>query len=164
MAHPILHVPNELDDPAQTYDAHGQSWNFNGQTAQAQDDEASALFTNVIVAGGDALQGDPLLAHSRPGALGSGSVILTAYLPHDLYGSERSALPGGAKCPGLTLGECEGMRFVHNLMMSAYGDLYLDYGPPCPPATNCVPSVRSAQVKHPDFALPIELKLSVYVF
>lgn len=164
IAHPILHVPNELDDPANTYDAHGQTWNFNGQTAQAQDDEASALFTNVIVAGGDALQGDPLLAHSRPGALGSGSVILTAYLPYDLYGSERSALPGGAKCPDLTLGECEGMRFIHNLMMSAYGDLYLDYGPPCPAWTNCVPSVRSALVQHPDFAVPIELKLNVYVF
>lgn len=166
ISHPILHTPDELDDPAHTYDARGQTWNFNGQTAQAQGSEDTALFTNVIVEG-DALTGNPLLADSKPGAIGNGSIILTTYLPYDLYNNPaKSGQPstGLGACPGYTVGQCESMKFVHNLLMSGYGDLYLDYGPQCPLQTNCIPEVRSAQIRHPDFTDPIQLRLNVFVF
>jgi hypothetical protein len=168
ISHPILHTPDELDDPAHNYDARGESWNFNGQTAQVQQSEATALFTNVIVENGDAINGNPLLADSKPGAIGNGSVILTSYLPYDLYNNPaKSGQPssGPNACPGgYTTGACESLKFIHNLLMSGYGDLYLDYGPECPLQTNCIPDVRSAQIRHPLFADPIQLKLNVFVF
>jgi hypothetical protein len=166
IGHPILHTPDELDDPAHNYDARGEVWRFNGQTAQVQQNESTALFTNVIVEG-DAQTGNPLLADSKPGAIGNGSIILTSYLPYDLYddaakSSQTSSGPDA--CPGRTTGACEAMKFIHNLLMSGYGDLYLDYGPECPQETNCIPEVRSAQIRHPDFTDPIQLQLNVFVF
>src|SRR5205085_140884 len=105
-----------------------------------------------------------------------GSIILTSYLPYDLFGpssagAARSAQAAGAACPGnspagtaWTVGQCEGLKFMHNLLMSGYGDLYLDYGPPIPDLTDVQPSVRVAEIRHPDFADPIELTLIVFVF
>jgi hypothetical protein len=174
-SHPILHTPDELDNPAITYDSRGQAWDFNGQTAQAQQAETTALFTNVIVQGGDATLGDPLLADSKPGAIGNGTIILSSYLPYDLYGAQdtsagqasRQAKAGsdaGSDCPGRTFGQCEGMKFMHNLLMSGYGDLYLDYGPPIPDLTDVQPSVHVGQIRSPDFTDPVQLTLIVYVF
>lgn len=170
ISHPILHTPDELDDPAHNYDAQGRSWRFNGQTAQIQANQATALFTNVIVEG-NALTGNPLLADSKPGAIGNGSIILTSYLPYDVFGPSpagvaKSGQPstGPNSCPGYTTGECEALKFIHNLLMSGYGDLYLDYGPLCPQQTNCIPDVRSAQIRHPEFVDPIQLRLNVFVF
>ena len=163
-SHPILHTPDELDNPAVNYDSRGQAWDFNGQTAQAQQSETTALFTNVIVQGGDALNGDPLLADSKPGAIGNGTIILSSYFPYDLYNSAKTNQPAGSDCPGRTIGQCEGMKFVHNLLMSGYADLYLDYGPEIPDLTDVQPSVHYEQIRHPQFADPIEMTLIVYVF
>jgi hypothetical protein len=169
ISHPILHTPDELDDPAHNYDPRGESWNFNGQTAQVQKNETTALFTNVIV-DGDPLTGNPLLADSNPGAIGNGSIILTSYLPYDIYGSSPAGAGKGQPstgphaCPGRTAGDCESLKFIHNLLMSGYSDLYLDYGPQCPLNTNCIPEVRTAQIRHPLFTDPIQLRLNVFVF
>lgn len=167
ISHPILHTPDELDDPAHNYDARGEAWRFNGPTAQVQSNESTALFTNVIVSG-DAQTGNPLLADSKPGAIGNGSIILTSYLPYDLYndpGKSGQQSSGPNACPSpTTTGACEAMKFIHNLLMSGYGDLYLDYGPECPQNTNCIPEVRTAQIRHPQFQDPIQLRLNVFVF
>jgi hypothetical protein len=169
ISHPILHTPDVLDDPAHNYDARGHAWRFNGQTAQIQANQATALFTNVIVEGNQQT-GNPLLADSKPGAIGNGSIILTSYFPYDVYGSGPVGPAKGLQsqgpnaCPGYTMGSCEALKFVHNLLMAGYADLYLDYGPECPQETNCIPDVRTAQIRHPLFTDPIQLRLNVFVF
>jgi hypothetical protein len=162
--HPMLHVPNELDDPAASYDARDTVWRFNGQTARAQDDPDTAVFDNVIVVG-DPQVGDPVLASSLDGAFGSGSIIVTAYTPYDLYNNDAVGLqPGGPDCPFPTKKECEGMRFMQNMLMQGYADLFLDYGPPIPEGTDVQPAIHTVQIRHPEFADPIAMTMIVYVF
>ncbi|MFA5944910.1 MAG: hypothetical protein WC876_10645 [Candidatus Thermoplasmatota archaeon] len=164
--HPMLHTPNELDNPAANYDARNSTWRFNGQTAQAQDDPDTAVFSNVIVVDGTQTTGDPLLSLSNKGSFGAGSIIITAYMPYDLYNDASvSGQAPGDDCPGVaTLGECEGMRFMHNLLMQGYGDLFLEYGPELPSDANVQPDSRTVQIRHPQFADPIVLEIIVYVF
>lgn len=173
--HPMLHTPNELNNPGENYDAHDTAWRFNGQTAKAQNDPNTAVFSNVIVIG-DQTTGDPLLALSNKGSFGAGSIVITAYMPYDLYeddsfanscpatGLVTSPCPTSADCGTLTVGQCEGMKFMHNMLMQGYADLFLDYGPDIPENTNVQPSIRLAQIRHPQFILPVELTLIVYVF
>ncbi|HUR25155.1 MAG TPA: hypothetical protein VM327_03965 [Candidatus Thermoplasmatota archaeon] len=149
-AHPVLHVPDELDYAA--YKAHDQVWDFRGSH------DADELFTQ-IVAQGDGTDFEPILAVSNPGSIQdadtgtSGTVILTTWRPYDLFDC--------GTCSNRIL---EGQKFLNNVLMLGYGDLYLDYGPAIPPDTNVVPAVRFAQIQHPQFADPIQLKMNVFVF
>lgn len=158
--HPMLHVPNELDNPGENYDARNSVWRFNGQTAQAQD-SSTPVFSNVIVADNV----DPLLAVSNRGSFGAGSIIITAYQPWDLYNDGAtgpSTLPS-TECPGETVGFCEGLMFMQNMLMQGYADLFLEYGPEIPDGTNVEPSIRLAQIIHPELG-PIDMTMIVYVF
>lgn len=149
-AHPILHVPDELDYG--NYDNLGQVWDFRGSH------DPNERFTQVVAQGnGD--EYDPILAVSKPGAMRndetgtSGTVILTTWQPWDVYqGNNDDAR------------YLEGKRFVNNLLMMGYGTLYLDYGPPIPDNTNVVPAIRTGQIKHPDFDDPIQITMQVFVF
>jgi hypothetical protein len=149
-AHPILHVPDELDYP--NYDHKNEVWDFRGSH------DADILFTQVV-AQGTSPDYEPILAISKPGAIQdedtgtSGTVILTTWLPYDLF---QGADPARKTS--------EGLKFVNNLLMMGYGDLYLDYGPPIPQGANVVPAVRYAQIMHPDFTDPVQLSLNVFVF
>ncbi|MES2154234.1 MAG: hypothetical protein V4510_03785 [bacterium] len=141
--HPVLHTADQLDYPQ--YDNRDRVWNFNGQTAQ----DAAILFTNIVVQGSD-----PVTTESNPGAMGDGAVILTTWTPYDVY--------DGSKDAGTT--SLEGLKLVNNLLMQGYKDLFLDYGPPLPSATNVVPAMRIVEVQHPQFADPLELSVILFVF
>lgn len=149
-AHPILHVPDELDYP--NYDHQNEVWDFRGSH------DADILFTQVV-AQGTSPDYEPILAISKPGAIQdedtgtSGTVVLTTWLPYDLF---QGADPARKTS--------EGLKFVNNLLMMGYADLYLDYGPAIPEGANVVPAVRYAQIIHPDFADPVQLSLNVFVF
>lgn len=150
-AHPVLHVPDELD--YSNYENGGEVWDFRGSS------DANDRFTQVVSQGEDG-EFEPILAVSKPGALRdddagtSGTVILTTWVAYDVY--------LGAASPQAAY--MEGLKFFNNLLMMGYGDLYLDYGPDIPDNTNVVPSVRVARIQHPDFAEPIEVRLNVFVF
>ncbi len=149
-AHPILHVPDELDYVR--YNHQNQVWDFRGSH------DADILFTQVV-AQGTSPNYEPILAVSKPGAIQnedtgtSGTVVLTTWLPYDLFQGADNARK-----------TTEGLKFVNNLLMMGYGDLYLDYGPPIPEKTNVIPAVRYAQIRHPDLADPVQLSLNVFVF
>lgn len=151
-AHPVLHVPDEL--AYADYEHGNQVWDFRGSH------EANELFTQVV-AQGSATEFEPILAVSNPGAIqntdtgSSGTVILTTWQAWDVF-----------RCPTCSDANrvMEGLKFVNNILMLGYGDLYLDYGPPIPPDTNVVPAIRFAQIQHPDFAEPIQMKMTVFVF
>jgi hypothetical protein len=149
-AHPILHVPDELDYA--NYKNGNQVWDFRGSH------DADELFTQVV-AQGSTTDFEPILAVSNPGAIQdettgtSGTVILTTWMPADVFRGND---------PGRRVDE--GRKFLNNLLMMGYGDLYLDYGPPIPQGANVVPAIRYAQIQHPDFADPIQLSLNVFVF
>ena len=149
-AHPILHVPDELDYA--NYENGNQVWDFRGSH------DADELFTQVV-AQGSTTDFEPILAVSNPGAIQdettgtSGTVILTTWMPYDVFrGNDPDRRVE------------EGRKFLNNLLMMGYGDLYLDYGPPIPQGANVVPAIRYAQIVHPDFADPIQLSLNVFVF
>jgi hypothetical protein len=141
--HPLLHTANELDYPH--YDNYGHVWEFNGQTAR----NAASLFTDVVVQGND-----PVTTISNPGALGSGTVILTAWEPHRVYNSTYNQ--GAA--------DMEGRKLMQNLLVQGYRDLFLDYGPPLPDNTNVLPAVNIVSIRHPEFPDLIELKVDLYLF
>lgn len=149
-AHPVLHVPDELDYP--NYENDGEVWEFRGSS------DANDRFTQVVSQGEDG-EFEPILAISKPGALRddatgtSGTVILTTWVAYDLYLGANDAAAFG-----------EGLKFLNNLLMMGYGDLYLDYGPDIPDETNVVPAVRVGQIRHPDFSDPIEVTLITFVF
>jgi hypothetical protein len=146
-SHPVLTRSDSL-----AYDGyvnHGV-WSFSGQTAQAQQDSASQLFTNVVVHGSD-----PVLTISDPGAFGNGTVILTTWLPYDLFGTG----PGNGATP------MEGRSLLNNLLMQGYRDLFLDYGPKIPVSGRQAPSAeRIVEIWHPEFAEAITLTVFVYAF
>jgi hypothetical protein len=158
--HPMLHVPNELDNPGENYDARNSVWRFNGQTAQAQD-SSTPVFSNVIVADNV----DPLLAVSNRGSFGAGSIIITAYQPWDLYndGAGGPSDLTSTECAGQTVAFCEGLMFMQNMLMQGYADLFLEYGPAIPDGTDVEPSIRLAQIIHPDLGA-IDMTMIVYVF
>lgn len=147
--HPVLHSADELDYPHYS-NAH-RVWSFNGQTAQ----DANRLFTNIVTEGSN-----PVTTESNAGAMGQGTVILTTWMPYDVFGGARDAATT----------EAEGIRLVNNLLMQGYRDLFLDYGPSLPPNTNVVPAVREMQLCHPGFTDatgtcdPIQLSVVIFVF
>ncbi|HUR62054.1 MAG TPA: hypothetical protein VM286_06790 [Candidatus Thermoplasmatota archaeon] len=151
--HPLLHIPDELDYPH--YDNADRVWNFNGQTAQNQQncsDPAATVacwFDNVVVEGAD-----PVTTLSNSGAFGNGRVVLTTWMPYDLYQPDRDA----------DTMKAEALKLINNMLMQGYQGLFLDYGPPLPANTNVVPAVRTAQVLSPDFTEPVQLQIVVFVF
>lgn len=141
-SHPILNRADPLG--YDSYDTRNQVWSFNGQTAAEQEQ----LLTNVVAAGSDSA-----LTISNPGAFGNGTVILTTWLPYDLFDSG----------PGTS--NAEGLKVVNNFLMQGYRDLFLDYGPEIPSAyRQSAAAQRAVEIRHPEFTEPIVLTLFVYVF
>lgn len=141
-SHPILNRADPLG--YDSYDTRNQVWSFNGQTAAEQEQ----LLTNVVAAGSDSA-----LTISNPGAFGDGTVILTTWLPYDLF----DAGPGTS--------DLEGLKVINNFLMQGYRDLFLDYGPQIPSAyKQSAAAQRAVEIRHPDFDEPITLTLFVYVF
>ncbi len=130
-SHPILNRADALAYDG--YDERGQVWSFNGPTAANQ----AALLTNVVAAGADTT-----LSISNPGAFGDGNIILTTWLPYDLFG-------GGTS-------ELEGLKVVNNFLMQGYRDLFLDYGPEIPASgRQAAAAQRVVDIIHPDFTRPL---------
>ncbi len=134
-SHPMLQVSDDLD--WDNYDNNGKSWKLNSGSAD--------LFTNVVE-GNDG----PILAISDPGAFGDGTIIITTWLPYDLFGDGSDAT-------------AEGLKLVNNVLMQGYRELFLDYGPPIPKGTSVVPALGKAQVIHPKIG-PVMLDIIVFVF
>lgn len=134
--HPILRVADALSP--QDYDNHDKAWKFNSGT--------ESLFTHIVLE-----DGEPTLTISNPGALTDGTVILTAWLPYDLFGS-------GADPDNL-----EAYALVNNFLMQGYRDLFLDYGPQIPDLASATPSLRTAAIDHPELGT-LELTVKVWVF
>jgi hypothetical protein len=140
--HPVLHVADDLDYSSYQ---HERAWRL--KTTGSFD--AEAAFTRVA---NDAASGDAILAVGDPGAFRNGNVILTGWTPYDLRGNG----------PGID--RTEGLMLTNNLLMLGYRDLFLDYGPPLPENANVQPAVSKVHIEHPQFADPILLDISVYVF
>lgn len=143
-SHPILNRADALG-----YDGYLSNgtrvWSFNGQTAAEQTD----LLTNVVASASDSI-----LSISNPGAFGDGTIILTTWLPYDLFGTGSG-----------TQSEAEGLKVVNNFLMQGYRDLFLDYGPSIPSESRqAAAAQRVVDIQHPEFDDPITLTLFVYVF
>jgi hypothetical protein len=132
-SHPILNRADVLSYDG--YRSNGtQVWSFNGQTALEQED----LLNNVVASGSS----DSILAISNPGAFGDGTVILTTWLPYDLFDST----------PDADGSEAEGLRLVNNFLMQGYRDLFLDYGPQIPAeGRQAAAAQRVVDIWHPEF-------------
>lgn len=130
-SHPILNRADTLAYDG--YDDRDQVWSFNGQTANNQ----AQLLTNVVASGSDTT-----LSISNPGAFGDGNIILTTWLPYDLFGSGTS--------------ELEGLKLVNNFLMQGYRDLFLDYGPEIPSSgRQAAAAQRVVDILHPEFTTPL---------
>lgn len=139
--HPVLRVADDL--PWDQYDDRGRAWELK----EDDDDKTAKSFTKVVH--DNSAEKNAILAISDPGAYGHGTVILTSWLPYDLFND------------GSTDG---GLFFVNNLLMQGYRDLFLDYGPSIPPNVHVVPAAGAAQVWHPELERHIALTVNVYVF
>lgn len=129
-SHPILNVADQL--AYDSYDPRGQAWSFNGQTAANQNE----ILTNVVQSG----QSDSILTISNPGAFGDGTIILTTWLPYDLFNT------------GTGSANDEGLKLVNNLLMQGYRDLFLDYGPSIPTESRQASAAqRVVEIIHPEF-------------
>lgn len=137
LGHPLLHVPNDLDLPL--YAPPPTSWALDGGS--------DAKFTKVVLGG----SGGSILSVSHGGVFGQGRVILSSWQPHDLLGAENA------------LADLEAQRFLVNLILHGYQDLFLDYGPEIPEATAVIPALRQSYVRHPTLGL-VPLTVAVYVF
>lgn len=141
--HPSLHVADDLDYPSYQ---HERAWRLKTTGSFNAED----AFTRVV---NDATSGDAILAVGDPGAFQAGNVILSGWTPYDLKGNG----------PGAD--DVEGMKYINNLLMLSYRDLYLDYGPPIPEHTNVEPALARVHIRHPQFiGTTIVLDMSVYVF
>lgn len=116
--HPLLRVPNSLDFGS--YDNKDRTWRY---TSDAED-----YFTNIVNQGDD-----PITAISDPGDFGRGTVLISNWLPYDLFGDGT--------------GEDEGLYIMDNFLTQAYRDLFLDYGPPIPSNAPVVPAIRQSQIE-----------------
>lgn len=131
--HPILRVADLLSP--NDYDNDGKAWKFSSNTEE--------LFTHIVVEGDE-----PVLTISNPGALGDGTVILTTWLPYDLFGD--GSVPDDA------------LALVNNFLMQGYRDVFLDYGPTLPDSS-VIPSSRLMPIDHPELGT-IVLDVQVWVF
>lgn len=138
--HPLLQVSDTL--AYDQYDNQGRVWDLKDQGAQSSADK----FTNVVDASGDAI-----LTISDPGAYGDGTIILTTWMPYDLFGDGSD--------PGT-----EGLKLVNNMLMESYRGLFLDYGPPLPDGRAVVPASGKAQVFHPELGRLVSLDVTLFIF
>lgn len=137
--HPVLRVADDLS--WDEYDDRGRAWELK------KTDGTADSFTKVVH--DNSADENAVLAISDPGAYGKGTVILTSWLPYDLFND------GGTR---------EGLVFMNNLLMQGYRDLFIDYGPSIPDDVVVIPADGRAQVYHPELERFITLTLRVYVF
>lgn len=136
VSHSLLTTPESLsyDD----YVTGSEGWQYTGNN---QDQ-----FTDVVK------QGDtPVTAVSDPGDYDEGTIIITTWLPYDLFGN------------GAGSATDEGLRLMHNFMSQGYRDLFLDYGPPLPDGVPAIPAAGRSFVDHPDLG-QLTLDFTLYVF
>lgn len=136
VSHPLLSTPEQLS--YEDYDTSGKGWKYTGG--------ADEHFTDVVEQGGT-----PVTAISDPGDFGEGTIVLTSWLPYDLFGT-------GTGTAGM-----EGLRLMYNFMMQGYRDLFLDYGPPLPDGVPAIPAAGRSYVDHPDLG-QLTLDFTLYVF
>jgi len=135
-SHPLLRTPDPLD--FDKYENNDLVWKLNSE----HDD----YFTNIVEQ-----DGSPVTALSDPGAFNKGTIILTTWLPYDIFGTG----------PGTT--DEESLKLVNNMLTMSYRTLYLDYGPKIPDEVSVTPAVSKATIVHPDLGRVI-LDVTVYVF
>ena len=137
--HPVLRVADDLS--WNDFDERGRAWEL-----RSSDGTANA-FTKVVH--DNSAEENAVLAISDPGAFGDGTVILTSWLPYDLFNDGTNR---------------QGMMLVNNLLMQGYRDLFIDYGPEIPEGVQVLPADGRAQVFHPELERYITLTVRVYVF
>jgi hypothetical protein len=119
VSHPLLKEPNEL--AWTSYDSHGRGWDIKDTGSGAHYDD----FSHVIVQ-----DGEDILAISKDGAFGQGTILLTTFLPREI---------------AATLGLEEAMGFLENIILYAdHTNLYLEYGPAAPFGTPVSIAVRQS--------------------
>lgn len=137
--HPLLTVSDQLN--YHEYDNKERAWDFAGNSGSFDE------YFGSVVKQGD----DPVTAISDPGAFGEGTVIITTWLPYDIFG-DGSATAGD-----------EGRMMVNNFLMQGYRDLFLDYGPEIPRGVEVIPAFKRAQIEHDEIGL-VDLDIALYVF
>lgn len=123
--HPILHVPEEL--AWQTYVDNGKTWEFNT-------DEDASHFTHVIVREGGGNKQKDVLAVSKPGHFGNGTIVLTAWTIFALTSPQSGD---------------EALATMYNFLLHALGYLFIDFGPSIPTYAEVASSTRLAAAPHP---------------
>ncbi len=139
--HPLLVVSDTLDYDG--YSSHGRAWDLKESGGSSSADK----FTDVVKDGA----GDAILTISNPGAYGKGTVILSTWMPYDLFGDGNH--------PGQ-----EGAKFTNNILMQGYRGLFLDYGPRIPEGQMAIPASGKAQVYHPELEKLVSLDITLFVF
>ncbi len=139
--HPLLVVSDTLDYDG--YSSHGKVWDLKESGGSSSADK----FTDVVEDGA----GDAILTISDPGAYGKGTVILSTWMPYDLFGDGSD--------PGL-----EGAKLTNNILMQGYRGLFLDYGPSLPSGQLVVPASGKAQIFHPELNRLVSLDITLFVF
>lgn len=136
ISHPLISTPEYLDYAE--YETSEKGWKYTG----GADDH----FTNVVEQGST-----PVTAISDPGDFGEGTIVLTSWLPYDLFGT------------GDGSSSDEGLRLMQNFLMQSYRDLFLDYGPPLPDGAPAIPAVGRSYVDHEDLG-QITIDFVLFVF
>lgn len=139
-SHPILHSPQELD--YQNYLDNGRTWEFNS-------DEDASHFTHVLTREGGNRQQD-ILAVSKPGHFGNGTIVLTAWAVFQLTQPQQDQ---------------QAQFLFYNFILQAWSGLYVDMGPSIPSHTEVASSSRMATAPSPVF--PDErvlVRVLLYVF
>lgn len=123
--HPILHTPEEL--AWENYQDNGRTWEFNS-------DADASHFAHVIVREGSGNKQQDVLAVSKPGHFGNGTIVLTAWLLFSL---------------GSPQNDDEAKSTLYNFLMHAFGSLYVDFGPRIPDHAEVASSSRMATAPNP---------------
>jgi hypothetical protein len=138
--HPVLHAPEELTHA--TYRDGDRSWRLDDTTTAGR-------FTHVALR--DPGTGrDTVLALSKPGQFGNGSIILTSW---QLYSLTQPQV------------ERESLATLYNFLLYALGYLYVDFGPDVPEHVEVGSSARIATAPHPIFkGERVLVRVSLHMF
>ncbi|MGQ0534977.1 MAG: COG1470 family protein [Methanobacteriota archaeon] len=138
--HPLLHTPEEL--AYFNYLDFDYAWLVKTKVVD--------LFTSVLLKSTGPQGVYAKLAVSKPGALGNGTLILTAYTPGNLTDPQDMD---------------EARRLLHNLVVHSYNMIFLDFGPEIPANALVATATRLVAVPNPINQDPLlHLRLVIYVW
>jgi hypothetical protein len=135
----ILHVPEVL--AWRGYRDGGLTWRFDS-------DADASHFTHVVIR--DAGAREDILALSKPGHFGNGTIVVTGWTLFDLTTPQD---------------DLEARKVMYNFLLQAHGPLFVDMGPRIPEHAEVGSASRMVTAPHPRIAgEDVIVRLVLYVF